>query len=87
LIVTFSASLVIGLAFASAVAQSGTPPTGNSTSTEDPNRVICRVERETGSLLNRRRVCMTQAQWDDAARQLRQNIDHAQTSRVNQGGQ
>ncbi len=52
----------------------------------DPNAMICRNQRETGSMLNRNRVCKTRAQWEADRRDTRQNIDRSQTTRINQGG-
>ena len=57
------------------------PAAPGSTSTSDPNEVICRITRVTGSRLGASRRCATRAQWaeDDrmqraqlAERQLRQ---------------
>ena len=52
----------------------------------DPNAMICRNQRETGSMLNRTRVCKTRAQWEADRRDTRQTIDRTQTNRINQGG-
>jgi hypothetical protein len=82
--------------FFAALFMSGTalaqPPSGNSTANgagaggADQNQMICRTIRETGSMLSRSRVCKTRAQWEEERRLTRQNIDRAQTTRVNQGG-
>lgn len=66
-------------------------PAGNASSNgsgaggADPNQMICRTIRETGSLLGRSRICKTRAQWEEERRVTRQNIDRAQTTRVNPG--
>ena len=42
--------------------------TGGSAGADEPQangeRTVCKVFRETGSRLNRRRVCMSQSEWD-----------------------
>lgn len=51
----------------------------------DPNQVVCETIRETGSRLNVNRICMTNAQWRELRRQIRQDVDRAQAVRVRQG--
>jgi hypothetical protein len=36
---------------------------------------VCRTQKVTGSLARKRRICMTQAQWDELAAQTKQSID------------
>lgn len=57
-----------------AVAQAPTTTGGD----EDPNETICRVVTETGSRLNRSRVCMTRAQWAQHRRETRANVERQQ---------
>ncbi|HTU10017.1 MAG TPA: hypothetical protein VMG08_03880 [Allosphingosinicella sp.] len=57
-------------------------PNGAGASGNDPNQMICRSIRETGSMLSRSRVCKTRAQWEEERRQTRQNIDRSQTNRM-----
>lgn len=57
-------------------------PIGGTAAGYDPNQTICRNVRETGSRLNVNRVCMTRAQWDEHNRRTRQDVTHAQTTRV-----
>ena len=59
------------------------PPAAQSNA--DPNEMVCRNLRETGSRLNTNRVCMTRQQWAERRREARQNIDRAQTNRVYPG--
>jgi hypothetical protein len=59
---------------------------GAGTSAGNPDEVICRNQRETGSMLNRSRVCKTRAQWEADRRDTRATIDRTQTTRINQGG-
>ena len=53
--------------------------------TADPNQTICRTQRETGSMLNRTRVCKTRVEWEAQRRDVRQTVDRAQTNRVSRG--
>ena len=46
---------------------------------DDPDRLVCRRDTETGSRLKAQRVCMTRAQWDEQRRQSRQSIERSQT--------
>jgi hypothetical protein len=59
-------------------------------STEAPakEKNICRTETVTGSLIAKRRICMTKAEWDKVTEANRQTVDKftsQQTSRP--GGQ
>lgn len=51
----------------------------------DPDKKICRVERETGSRIVSRKVCMTRAEWDEQDRLLRDDIRNASKNRVSLG--
>jgi hypothetical protein len=51
----------------------------------DPNQVVCRVERETGSLTRSSRVCRTRAQWDEATREVRRAVERAQNETQTSG--
>lgn len=62
-------------AAASAAASSGRPA-------RDPNEMICRRYRESGSRIVIRQTCMTREQWAEFNRELRANVDHAQMTRV-----
>lgn len=64
-----------------APAQAAAPRPG-ARPVSDPNHIICRRDRESGSRLVIRRICMTRQEWADFRRELRQNVDRAQTSRV-----
>lgn len=79
----FCALLLSGAA--SAQPSSSASPNGAGAA-PDPNAIICRNQRETGSMLNRTRVCKTRAQWEADRRDTRQTVDHTQTTRINAGG-
>jgi hypothetical protein len=53
------------------------------TLTSGPNDMICRVTGETGSRLQRSRICKTRAEWEQLRREQRNTIDRAQTRQVN----
>lgn len=46
---------------------------------KDPNRMICRRERPTGSRISEK-VCMTARQWFKANEATRRSLDNAQRS-------
>lgn len=60
-------------------AQSSTPPANNA---RESNDVICRTVVDTGSRLNRSRMCKTRAEWEIYRREARQNVERSQTRRV-----
>jgi hypothetical protein len=70
---------------ASAQPSSNASSNGAGAAAADPNAMICRNVRETGSMLNRSRVCKTRAQWEAERRETRQTIDRSQTTRINRG--
>jgi hypothetical protein len=37
---------------------------------------ICRTETVTGSLVSKRRICMTAAEWNELASKSKQNVDN-----------
>lgn len=47
----------------------------------DPNQMICRSVRETGSRLAHNRVCQTRQEWDDQYRLSRQALERQQNQR------
>ena len=49
------------------------PPLDN-----DPMRMVCVEERVPGSLLARRRICRTRAEWDDHRRDARNTTEKVQ---------
>jgi hypothetical protein len=76
------------LALTGAGAQPGPPATpmtapaqpASAAARSDPNRLICQIQQESGTLIGHRRVCMTRVQWDDARRRNRMAIERLQTS-------
>ena len=45
---------------------------------EEEPRMICRTEQVTGSLTRRRRICMTEAEWDIANGRTRDAVNATQ---------
>ena len=80
----FFCALLLSTA-ASAQSSSSASSNGAGAGAADPNAMICRNQRETGSMLNRTRVCKTRAQWEADRRDTRQTIDRTQTNRINRG--
>jgi hypothetical protein len=81
----FFCALLLSTA-ASAQPSSSPPATGTGAAAPDPNAMICRNQRETGSMLARTRVCKTRAEWDADRRDNRQSIDRNQATRTTTGG-
>lgn len=73
----FIGSLLISTA---AVAQA--PSNSDANAGPDPNQRICRNMGETGSRLARSRVCLTRREWEERRRAARNDVERAQTTRV-----
>ena len=71
---------------ASAQPSSSPSAAGTGAAAPDPNAIVCRNQRETGSMLARTRVCKTRAEWDADRRDNRQSIDRNQATRTTTGG-
>ena len=69
-----------------ASAQTSPNASANGAGAANPDQMVCRSVRETGSMLGRSRICKTRAQWEADRRDTRQAIDRTQTTRINQGG-
>jgi hypothetical protein len=79
--------VLLALAAAPAVALAAPATQSAPRSAEDPHRMICRTISDTGSRLARHRLCMTADEWAQQRRELRNNVDRAQTQGVERGGQ
>jgi hypothetical protein len=51
----------------------------SSGKTQDPNEMLCETQKEIGSRLAKKRVCMTRAQWAERRREDRDVIQKSQT--------
>ena len=74
-----------------------TPALADEPAEAAPERKICKTERATGSLTRSRRICMTQAEWDQLRRDTQKDLADMQRnggaiprtingSAANQGG-
>ena len=50
------------------------------------SKMICRAQGETGSRLGGKKVCMTQAQWDEHRRAIKQDLERGQMQQINKQG-
>jgi hypothetical protein len=46
------------------------------------SKLVCKVQEEIGSRLARKKVCMTQEEWQDLRRETRQVTEKIQTQRA-----
>jgi hypothetical protein len=53
----------------------------NNEEVGDPNRMICRTQKSTGSRLKAGKICMTAQQWADAKKENREALEGAQQRR------
>ncbi len=73
------AALSAALAFSSQPAAAGDTRTNEEVG--DPNRMICRTQKVTGSRLKKGKLCMTAQEWADNKRDSRQTLEGAQQRR------
>ena len=76
-------SLVLAAAPAFAQTPSSASPAEGSTTS--PTDIICRTQGETGSRLQRTRVCHTRAEWEQQRRDNRQALERTQNTRTTSG--
>jgi len=74
------------LAATAALSQTPAPaaPEGGGTGTkasDSTTKMVCRSEGDSSSRLRGRRVCATQAEWDEQRRSSRMDVEKAQTNR------
>jgi hypothetical protein len=60
---------------APALAEDKAKDNGNA-APEQKEKKICRNETVTGSLVAKRRVCLTAAEWQELSQKTKQNIDN-----------
>ena len=58
----------------------------SETSPNDPNRVVCKRNKVSGSRLTAKKVCMTAAEWERQRREDQQLAEKVQNSRSTSGG-
>ncbi|HYJ52845.1 MAG TPA: hypothetical protein VEW04_06710 [Allosphingosinicella sp.] len=74
-------ALAATAALAQAPQPSTTPSSDATTSTADSTKMVCRSQGDSSSRLARRRVCVTQAEWEEQRRLSRMDVEKAQTNR------
>ena len=52
---------------------------------KDPNEVVCEKQKELGSRVATKRICMTRAQWAERRLTDRQEVEKAQINRGMRG--
>jgi hypothetical protein len=64
--------------------QNGAPSADQPKKPDPLDRVVCRTEEETGSLISRHRVCHTQREWNQLADDAKRSVDdtHIDPSRA-----
>lgn len=77
--------IAVGAVLVSAAVAAQTPAAPGKAGKADPLRRICRVTFDTGSRLQRRRVCLSEADWAAQQLQTRTMLDRAQTKQTNPG--
>ncbi len=75
----------IGSAMTAAALAQPAPAAPEANKTEAETKMICRMVQQIGSRLNRRRVCWTQAQWDEIDQENRLAVDRIQNGRQTSG--
>ena len=68
-----------------AVAQSAGAPATKPPKARNMDEVVCEKSESIGSRLATKKVCMTRAQWEEARRLDRQEVDRAQIMRGTKG--
>lgn len=65
------------LALAAAIAAANPAATAEQPAKAAKPKLVCRTELPTGSRLGGTRICKTQAEWDDIARNSRDTLDNS----------
>lgn len=73
--------LLASLLLIAAPAPAGEPATVVQKAPVSPNKIVCRSETELGSRIPRR-VCQTQAEWEEMARQTQEDLANSRNDRA-----
>jgi hypothetical protein len=79
------AMISVALAALGTSAAFATPDVTGKSKQRDPNEVVCEKQKELGSRVAVKRVCLTRAEWAERRRLDRMDIEKAQTSKRVQG--
>ena len=81
--------IALGIALAAsstaALAESATDSSGTKPR-NDPDRVVCRTENEIGSLVHKRKTCLTIAQWRELSSETGNNMEKREALGAKPGG-
>jgi hypothetical protein len=77
-----SAALVVVPAYA----QTAPTPAATPAAQQKPERMICREDNEIGSLLKKKRICMTAAQWREQGHREGMDLERREAQRSGGGG-
>lgn len=75
---------MISLVMAMALAAAETPAAPAGKKADDPNAMVCKREKVSGSNM-KQRVCMTARQWEERREQDKEMLDNAQRSQPMKG--
>ncbi|HKX91301.1 MAG TPA: hypothetical protein VJM15_02600 [Sphingomicrobium sp.] len=80
----FAASLVSSSAFAQVTSIATNNPAPKSVQ-GDPNKIICEVERETGTRLGAVKICRTALEWQEMRQAHRRDLEMVQRMATSTG--
>jgi hypothetical protein len=83
-LVQLSEGAMISLVMAMALMAAGEPAAPADKKAKDPNEMVCKREKASGSNM-KTRVCMTAQQWEDRRVQDKEMVDGAQRSQPMKG--
>ena len=71
----FAAMLAVAVSAPALAGDKAADKDKENTETPQKERKICRNETVTGSLVSKRRICMTAAEWDALAQKSKNSVD------------
>jgi predicted transcriptional regulator len=72
------------LVAAPAYAQTTPAPAATSAAKAKPERMVCREDNETGSMLKKHRICMTASQWREQGHRQGMDLERTEAQRSGQ---
>lgn len=79
-------SAIFLFAAATMAPPAATEPQQSRPAAKDPNRKVCELVELSGSKFNKKRVCMTAAEWENARLADRQAVERIQMGACVRGG-
>lgn len=74
------------LTILSAALLSSASPTMLAAKETNKEKLICKREKQIGSMVRAKKTCLTKAEWDDMAAQSREEVNRAQRATSYPGG-